>query len=497
MKVLFVYPNFSMSSMAPMGIAMLSATLKQHGINTKLFDTTFYDIGQNANMSKVGIGQVPAFDFASRGIKTLKGSVFYDLRRTVLDYKPDLIAVSMVEDVFYLGINLLKSIEDLKIPNVIGGVFPTFAPEKVLSEKCIDIVCVGEGEIALLDVCNAVKKGESLAGIPNICYRSGEDIIKTNIREAIKLDDMPIPDYDLFPKKLLYRPIQGNVYLTIGIETQRGCPYTCAFCNSPAQTELYRGAKSIYYRRKSVKKIKQELMFLVDKYNPEFIYWITDNLLAMPEKEWLEFFDMYMQFRLPFWMNTRAETITSERVRQLEEMNCLRCNIGIEHGNYDFRKNVIKRNTTDEELIKGFRSFEKTSITVVANTIIGYPGETEELIWESIRFNRKLAPYIDSISAFIFAPYHGTLLRGEAVRKGYIDNNLIVNAGTTTGSLMKMSHLPDKKLRGLQRTFPLYVKLPELYYPEIKRCERFDETSNALYEKLLNIYNDMTLKNKE
>jgi radical SAM superfamily enzyme YgiQ (UPF0313 family) len=311
------------------------------------------------------------------------------------------------------------------------------------------------------------------------------------------MDNLPVPDYDIFPEKLLYRPMQGKVRLTIGVETQRGCHFTCTFCNSPSKKTLYRKFGSNFYRRKPVSMIKHELSLLVDKYKPEFVYWVADNFMAMPESEWIELYKMYMNFRIPFWMNTRAETITRKRIEQLEEMNCMRCNIGIEHGNYNFRKNVIKRKTKDEELIEGCKAFENTSITVVANTIIGYPGETEALIRESIAFNRKVAPYIDSTSAFIFAPYHGTPLRDKAIKEGYITDDVIVNVGTTTGSILKMPNLTNEKLRGLQRTFPLYVKLPKKNYADIRRCETFDDEANAIFNNLLKIYQERFLDKKK
>ena len=56
---------------------------------------------------------------------------------------------------------------------------------------------------------------------------------------------------------------------------------------------------------------------------------------------------MYMDYKIPFWMNTRAETITEHRAESLEDMNMLRMNIGIEHGNTEYRKKYLKRNVSD------------------------------------------------------------------------------------------------------------------------------------------------------
>jgi radical SAM superfamily enzyme YgiQ (UPF0313 family) len=498
MKILFVYANLEMSSMVPLGLASLSAYLKQHGHETTVFDTTFYATGQNENLKRSQIGQVLSFDFSDRGIELQNSDIFSDFRSAVLRYRPDLIAVSMVEDVFYLGINLLNAVKDLGIPNIVGGVFPTFAPEVVFAQECVNMVCVGEGERALLDVCKALESGSGLDSIPNIWHKSANGIARNTAGSVLRLDDLPIPDYDIWPENMLYRPMQGKIRLTVGIETQRGCPFTCAFCNSPAQNELYRKAVgTTFNRRKSVTKIREELEFLVGKFNPELIYWVADTFLAMPEAEWDEFSKMYMDFRIPFWMNTRPETITRRRVKQLEELNCLRFNIGIEHGNYEFRKNVVLRRTTNEQLMERFQCFEGASMPIIANIIIGYPGETEQLILDSIELTRKLSPYFDALQVFIFAPYHGTRLRAKAVEEGYINSDQIVNSGLISGSMLKSPHWSNDRLKALQRVFPLYVKLPEKYYPDIKRCEKFDDEGEKIFEDLVDLYQSRYMRKRD
>ena len=70
---------------------------------------------------------------------------------------------------------------------------------------------------------------------------------------------------------------------------------------------------------------------MIKKYDPELIYFVVDTFLAMSHKEFDEFKEMYMDYKIPFWMNTRAETITEHRAKGLEETNMLRTSIGLEH----------------------------------------------------------------------------------------------------------------------------------------------------------------------
>ena len=131
--------------MLPTGVALLSACLKREGHKIKLFDTTYYSEASYTNDSnatkqksgyKTGSTDGNKIDrLMARPVKkgnyniTVKHSnVFEDFRKEVLDFDPQLIAMSCTEDMFHLGIKLINKVKDLKIPTLVGGVFPTFAP---------------------------------------------------------------------------------------------------------------------------------------------------------------------------------------------------------------------------------------------------------------------------------------------------------------------------------------------------------------------------------
>jgi anaerobic magnesium-protoporphyrin IX monomethyl ester cyclase len=494
-KILFVYPNLQMSALAPQGIGILSAIMKDNGYEVNLFDCTFYNSDPlyrpEERINKIG---VRPYSYKDRQIKLKEGNMLDDFAQMVNDYAPDLLAFSVVENTWFIAEILLNSL-DRRIPTLVGGVFPTNAPEIVISNKKVDYVCRGEGEKAMLDLVNCLSDGKvgKTKKIPNIWAKLDDHVYKNNIGESVDLNEIPFPDWSLFEEQSLYRPMQGKIYKTIGIETQRGCPFTCTFCNSPSNNVIYKNETgSVFYRKKSLKRLEKELTHMVELHNPEFIYFVVDTFLAMSDKELNEFAALYKSFRIPFWMNTRAETINDYRAGVLEEMNCLRINIGIEHGNPEYRQKVLGRKVTNETMLNAFRSCSGRNFVTVANSIIGLPMETRELVFDTIKFNQSLPDDIEATGAFIFTPYHGTALRKIAVEKKYIDESAICSLATTTGSILSMPQLSTDEIVDLQKFFSFYVKSDREGWGDIKYVEDnyrkepelFDEIRKDFTEKM-------------
>ena len=92
----------------------------------------------------------------TRGIQKKNSDWRKDLHDQINTFKPDLLAISSTEDMWELGMKVLSDIKNYKIENnipvIVGGVFATFAPEICIKEELVDIVCVGEGENALIDL---------------------------------------------------------------------------------------------------------------------------------------------------------------------------------------------------------------------------------------------------------------------------------------------------------------------------------------------------------
>ena len=494
-NVLMFYPNLHMSALMPQSIGIFTALLKREGYNLDLFDCTYFEdidtltIGKNTNEEKVANRNVAKYDnseWTEKGVKP-KNNIVESFKKKVNDFKPDLIIVSVLESTYYLALELLKSIPENKrnYKTLFGGVFATYASDKVIKNPLVDYVCRGEGEGAIVEMCSKLINNGRIDDLKNFTIKHDGQIYKNSMRMPVNIDDVPIPDWDLFEEGSLYRPMQGKIWRAVGLETQRGCPYTCTFCNSPSNNVEYKAETgSRFHRKKSIKRLEKELDFLVKKYDPNLIYFVVDTFLAMSNKEFDELKELYSNYKIPFWMNTRAETITEHRAAGLEEMNMLRMNIGIEHGNYDYRRNYLKRNVKNDVQIKAFEIASQHKYTSCANSIIGMTDETRELIFDTIHFVRKLPDNIDATGAFIFAPYHGTPLRTLAIEKGYLNDDEICSLSNTSESMLRMPTISKEEISGIAKVFSFYIKFPENRWDEIKIAEKNDEEGNAMFAKL-------------
>ena len=122
-----------------------------------------------------------------------------------------------------------------------------------------------------------------------------------------------------------------------------------------------------------------------------------------------EFINSYEKIKVPFFIESRVETIKPGYAKELEKVGCAGVAMGVESGSIELRKTLLKRRMPDEIIIKAFKEFENTSIRISANNIIGFPTESREDIMKTIELNRKINP--DSVVVNAFRPYSGTELR--------------------------------------------------------------------------------------
>lgn len=482
MKILMVYCNTALENALPVSVSQIVSCLKKAGFEVDLFDTTFYRWGQqSAQENRINSLQIRPFPMDQFN----KGDILQDFIDKINDFKPDLIGLSVVEPTFLRGMKLLEAaggiIRNNKIKVAVGGVHAIIAPQTILKYELVDYICISEGEIAFVELCHRLEIGDSMDDLTGFWIRKGDGWLQNPRADLVDINAIPPLDFSLFSKKFLSKPMAGKMYNTITIETARGCPYSCTYCAESVLRNIFRD-KGGWFREKSLDNVFKDLDMLVKVYKAEYLYIISDSFTTGSNDRLKEFCERYNSYGLPFWFNTRPEDIDEEKAMLVKGSGCHRISIGIEHGNEEFRRKALRRYGGNERIAKTADILRDYALPFSVNIIIGYPEETREMVFDSVEIVRRAKP--DSVSVFVFNPYHGTELRDICLKKGYIDEDLIAEDFFQTEYLLKGNTLSKDEVLGLVRTFPLYVDFPKSEYSRIKVAERFDNEGNRVFEEL-------------
>lgn len=491
MKILILYPNLYGMNTLPPAIGLFTAILRAEGHDLALFDSTVYEglygAGDSDRKKSENLNARP-FDDTILREGALHSDAETDFRQLVSQFDPDLIAMSATEDMYPVGVNLLESLGGRRPPVVLGGVFGTFVPEMAirLSRGTIDYVLRGEGEETLPEFCRRLSRGEDLLNLPGLyCIdRNGREV-SNPLPTPVNLDNLPLPDFSLFADSRYYRPMQGKMRRMLPIQTVRGCPYTCGYCNSPAQIQIHKAESHRFFRASRIANVRREIEQAVTRYQADSIYFWADTFLAWTNAEFDEFCDMYADFKLPFWIQTRPENVTERRFRRLKEVGLLRVAFGVEHGNDEFRQKLLARKVKNDTIAANLNIVNALDIPISVNNIIGFPTETRELAFDTIELNRRFNS--DGINSYSFTPFHGTPLRKLAEDLGYVTRGELARS-IMAPTMVTMPHFPVAEIEGIRRCFVLYVKMPHERWPEIRQAEAIgpgDELFAALKAECL------------
>ena len=227
-------------------------------------------------------------------------------------------------------------------------------------------------------------------------------------------------------------------------------------------------------------------VYFIDQYfkenhGVEYNYFWADTFLAMNKNEFEEFCEMYSEIKLPFWMQTRPETVTEYNMKKLAEVGLHRISFGIEHGNEEFRKKILDRQWSNEKIIEKLEIPHKYGIGFSCNNITGFPTETKKLAFDTIELNRKIDS--DNVSISSFMPFHGTPLRKMCEDLDLIKPETITKCITGV-SILNMPQYPPHEIEEVKRCFSMYIKFPRDRWKEIERAEKNDREGNKIFKEL-------------
>jgi radical SAM superfamily enzyme YgiQ (UPF0313 family) len=358
----------------PLGILYLAAWLDHHGVENEVFDTTF----------------------SSRHL----------LFSYLLEHRPRILAIytnlmtklNVIGILEFVGANLPETVV------VLGGPDVTHNVEGYLDAGSHYVV-IGEGEQTMLEL--AVLMGTpQVELIPGIAYRCPDGTVQKNPPrpQMRSLEDLPMPARQKINLQQYIDVWQKAHGLSaISVSTQRGCPYTCRWCSTAVYGQSY--------RRRSPEAVADEIERLQANYQFDLI-WFVDDVFTVSHK-WLSGFREELEKRkmkIRFECITRADRLHAEVIQDLKACGCFRVWIGAESGSQRII-DAMDRRVDVQQVRAMIREAKRAGIETGTFIMLGYPGETEDDIRETIDHLKEADPDLFTIT--IAYPIKGTGLYEE------------------------------------------------------------------------------------
>ncbi len=378
----------------------------------------------------------------------------------VLELHPDAIAFSITTAEFpflrEMGTKLRALQSDVLM--ICGGAHPTFYPE-VIQEPCLDAVCRGEGDEAFPEFLNAWFSGKACENVLNFWVKKEGRLFKNDVRPLIRdLDALPFYDRDIYTRYAPYAEKKREILYHHVVNAGRGCPKSCSFCFNKNYNELYKG-KGPVVRRRSVGHLIAELRNVKRSGKVDFIT-LDDDSFTLAPRSWLrDFCDAYEKdIGLPFKINSPVEALDEDLVSRLKRAGLFAVKIGLESGNETVRNVILNKKLSQESIISAARLLKKNGIRFQTFNIVGCPGESLAMSFETYALNRRIRP--DFAWCSLLNPYPGTDIFERCKKEGLLPAGGDFDdtgASYFTGTPLS---LPNKKeLINLQKIMNVAVRL--------------------------------------
>ncbi|OGX19879.1 MAG: hypothetical protein A2Y04_02450 [Omnitrophica WOR_2 bacterium GWC2_45_7] len=361
--------------------------------------------------------------------------------RKAIEFQPDVIGFTTVSSQYHfvkeLAVLFKKALPRTVI--VCGGVHMTINKDSLLEAEAIDAGFVGESEGSFKDFLSRLEKGQEWRDVDNLAYVRRGRVHLNPLRPLMEdLDILTPPDRDnVFFETTLKKVGYASFFFS------RGCPFLCSYCSNraiAAQYGLHRNAA----RYRSVNSSIEEIERVVARYRLDKVA-ISDDIFGI-DKVWRkEFCEQYRKrIGIRFFCLLRANIIDDEFARLLKHAGCFKVSIGLESGNEYVRNKIMNRSMSQGQIIKAFDVLRKHGIQTNALNIIGVPGETDSMLWDTIRLNRRVRPTTSGVN--IFYPYKGTELGDYCFKNKLVDEELFESfSNERRGSVLL--YPPEQKAR--------------------------------------------------
>lgn len=406
------------TTVIPLGILYLSSNLKERvpNVDVRILDFQI-EIEKNPEL----------YNDSREMVETLA-------REMAADFEPDLICFSMlfsiVHSIFDYTATKYKEIwPDAKI--IVGGNHASNAIDVIVKNPAVDYMARGECDFAFPEFVRNFHDSESepikgiysrehvLAGEPTVIADAPQD-----------LDELAFPDWELLDMeqyisagkgRARWRHDEEDPIRAMSFMTSRGCPFSCTFC--AAHTTMGRKI-----RIRSDENVIKEMQALNDNYGIN-LYVPEDDLFTANRKkvisllsEMTKFGKNVPNFEIQFPNALSVNTLFDDVMDALIDAGMKTTNVAVESGSPHVQRNIIKKNVKLDRGLEVIKYFRDRDVYVKCFFIAGFPGETKEMIEETIDYAKKLK--CDWANLSIAVPLRGSEMYDQFIELGHITDDI-------------------------------------------------------------------------
>ncbi len=387
------------------GLTALAAYLREGGIeaailtgdlllNLSSYNRLTYSIPGwlKVNVKKLATGQ----ETLEVAVNDKDHAIWKKLADELRYYQPLCVGITYhtpLKPVVEVIARLVREVEP-DIKTIVGSFHPTFCPEEVMQNPDIDFAVRGEGEIPLLHLVREIKKGRrNWETVPGIHYRDADGQVKGNAAVAPirNIDELPLPARDLV-LNCDYKVFRRHTMLTT-----RGCPYSCAFCAD----KRFWGGK---VRRRSIARVMEEMKFLKDRYNSNFIE-IIDGTFTY-DREYLRAFctaKIEQGLDIRWGCTARYDNLDEDILKLMKKAGCYGLYIGLESGSDRVLESINKKETIEKNIEVSKMIYDSGILSATA-ILLGSPDETREDIEKTLDVMRRFKTDFFDVNSYLPLP---------------------------------------------------------------------------------------------
>jgi radical SAM superfamily enzyme YgiQ (UPF0313 family) len=430
-KIVFFFPAFSSTeATAPLGILAVSTPLLRAGYQVRIIDSTITP------------------NFRKRALEELSDALCLCV---------SLVTGPMIKETVQLA-RAAKSMYPDK-PVILGGWHPSLLPDQTLAAECVDAICIGQGEEAMLEIAQRIEAGESFEGIEGVGYKEGGKLRFNKPRALKPIREMPPKAYHLADFDA-YERVCGRRWAMY--TSSLACPYNCSYCTN----------EGVYGRKWNAldpEQVVEETTDLVSRYNLQLLWIVDDNFLVDRERA-IGIAEGLVERGIKFDWSIQASTnlvnrFTVEELKLLRRSGLSQISQGADSGSPKIMKLMQKDFQKIETIYAAADKLSQAGIRPSFNMIFGFPGEGPAERRQSVEMMMDICRRFPGAEFWtnIFTPYPGSPIMKRAFELG-------IEVPTT--------------LEGWVDFFPRYTTLPWLKGKAHRELQNMREYLRLAFERI-------------